>query len=791
MSPSLSRSRCWVRSLQKSLLTFAFLVGFQEHSKDFEKNPFHPAPWSKITAQTWLHFQHPSERRKRSPTSNEVLLEAGRKGVKTDPCKVGCFKLLKDMNHFQQIPSGRKKPSPNLTLQRWWLSKEKTLHNLIKFDNSYWAPPKVWNECFKNETSRMSVVVFGCCTCNFSGSMNQWNCSCPYRTMLRRICLQIRQKSSAVAAVHAAVAPFDGATCTAAAVLNNGKQISVGFGDGSAFELHGRWLRDACRDAMVVSPEAGERYLDRIAFSEKGQHSKGEVAEAKVVDDGVEVRWKDDPQIGEGPSYFSSGFLRMYAPTAGKVLQGGKHHPRNVDFQWLRGYSGFANAPAPDLSIKKLWKNQGVADQIQHRDYHAARNSDSANLELMQAVMEHGVVILDNVPPSQDSSVLLDFVNNCLGGMQKDPARDEPNWVIQRKAAAVSVSYAQERRLNNHTDQSVPAHGIPALLLVVNYIQGTGYNTLVDGYAVAEALRERNPAAFQLLATYGNCQERDFVKSRVDSAQSGTQSMLLATRSPIIQTDKHGNIIRVQYNEVFRTPSTVPYEKFEEWYDAYLLWNDMIHGTEFEVELPISQGQMLILDNWRVLHGRACGKSSPNRVIMGGTVVREAFHSKAIQLMGGFYPPEESEWAECRSTGACESSTVKTPWALLVRGHFNLCSGSKTCCCICCIFVPDALQKKTPWAWEQKDSSWRCAALLNEWSICPSHIHGSWAMSQNIGDFVLFLFVEFYEQAVNMGSQQGSWSIPEDQSLGWIATRMAPQKVGQSEKVLVFQGFPS
>ena len=52
--------------------------------------------------------------------------------------------------------------------------------------------------------------------------------------------------------------------------------------------------------------------------------------------------------------------------------------------------------------------------------------------------------------------------------------------------------------LNNHTDQSVPAHGIPALLLVVNYIEGTGYNTLVDGYAVAQALRSRDPAAFDL-----------------------------------------------------------------------------------------------------------------------------------------------------------------------------------------------------------------------------------------------------------------------------------------------------
>ena len=67
----------------------------------------------------------------------------------------------------------------------------------------------------------------------------------------------------------------------------------------------------------------------------------------------------------------------------------------------------------------------------------------------------------------------------------------------------------------------------------------------------------------------------------------------------------------------------------------------MIHSPQFEVEVPISQKQMLILDNWRVLHGRAGGKSSPNRVIMGGTVVREAFHSKAVQLMGGFYPPQQ------------------------------------------------------------------------------------------------------------------------------------------------------
>ena len=451
-----------------------------------------------------------------------------------------------------------------------------------------------------------------------------------------------RLYKSTIAAVNASVAPFNAPRCVMTSVLNAGKQVKVGFSDGSAFELHGLWLRDACRDATVVSEQAGERYLDRISFSPEGQHSRGEVADAKLLDDGtdIEITWKDDPRL-EGRSRFSSGFLRMYSSVVGKVLDGHRHHERNKDFEWLRAYSGFANAPTPDLSLKKLWTNQAVEDQFQHRDFGSVVSSDSANLELMQAVMEHGVVIMDNVPVADDSSVLLNFVNQCLGGMQKDPARDEPNWVIQRKAGAVSVSYAQERRLNNHTDQSVPAHGIPALLLVVNYIEGTGYNTLVDGYAVAAALKERNPKAFQLLSTYGNCQERDFVRSRVDSSQKGTQPMLCTTNHPIIQTEAQGKLIRIQFNEVFRTPSTVPFEKFVEWHEAYLLWNELIHSSEFEVEVPISQGQMLILDNWRVLHGRAGGKSSPNRVIMGGTVVREAFHSKAVQLMGGFYPPEQ------------------------------------------------------------------------------------------------------------------------------------------------------
>ena len=83
------------------------------------------------------------------------------------------------------------------------------------------------------------------------------------------------------------------------------------------------------------------------------------------------------------------------------------------------------------------------------------------------------------------------------------------------------------------------------------------------------------------------------MRSRVDSVQEGTQTMLINTKQPIINTDDKGNVIRVQFNEVFRTPTTIPFDDFEDWYRAYYLWNDMIHSPEFEVEVSLGQGRSL------------------------------------------------------------------------------------------------------------------------------------------------------------------------------------------------------
>eukprot|EP00965_Chrysotila_dentata_P025553 849765-Pleurochrysis_carterae.AAC.1 len=58
---------------------------------------------------------------------------------------------------------------------------------------------------------------------------------------------------------------------------------------------------------------------------------------------------------------------------------------------------------------------------------------------------------------------------------------------------------------------------------------------------------------------------------------------------------------------------------------------EMVHSPEFQTHLSVSAGQLLIMNNWRTMHGRA-GLKGKARTILGGTVTREAFYS-AVRTM--------------------------------------------------------------------------------------------------------------------------------------------------------------
>lgn len=217
-----------------------------------------------------------------------------------------------------------------------------------------------------------------------------------------------------------------------------------------------------------------------------------------------------------------------------------------------------------------------------------------------------GVALVDNVPETDNASELITFIQHSLGGLQKDPTRDEPNWkIVHQPSAAASISYDPAKRLYQHTDSGVPPHGIPGRALAMHYVEGYGANTLTDGYSVANYMKETDPKGYELLSTYGYDGERDFAASRVDSTQDIAKGLLIPR--PIFINDEHSHIVRLQYNEVFRMLLTLPFDIFPDWFAAFSKFVKLIHDRE--VTVPMEANSILLMNNWRVLHGRAGGRA--------------------------------------------------------------------------------------------------------------------------------------------------------------------------------------
>ena len=64
-------------------------------------------------------------------------------------------------------------------------------------------------------------------------------------------------------------------------------------------------------------------------------------------------------------------------------------------------------------------------------------------------------------------------------------------------------------------------------------------------------------------------------------------------------------------------------------YRAFSRFVELLHSEEFERKIPMERGRFLLMHNWRVLHGRAGAAASANRMVVGGTITREAFYSQA------------------------------------------------------------------------------------------------------------------------------------------------------------------
>ncbi|RYP13964.1 hypothetical protein DL767_010486 [Monosporascus sp. MG133] len=168
----------------------------------------------------------------------------------------------------------------------------------------------------------------------------------------------------------------------------------------------------------------------------------------------------------------------------------------------------------------------------------------------------------------------------------------------------------QAFHLLSHVDPSADKNGSQSL---------GGQSLLVDGFYAASILKAEHPKAFEVLRTV-----------KLPWHASGNEGITIAPDKlyPVLEVDEDtGNLHRVRWNNDDR--GVVPFDdKYspEEWYDAARKWNEILRRKSVEYWFQLKPGNLLIFDNWRVLHGRSAFTGV--RRICGGYINRDDYYSR-------------------------------------------------------------------------------------------------------------------------------------------------------------------
>jgi len=147
--------------------------------------------------------------------------------------------------------------------------------------------------------------------------------------------------------------------------------------------------------------------------------------------------------------------------------------------------------------------------------------------------------------------------------------------------------------LGLHTDNPYrdPVPGFQTLHFLVASPEG-GENLFADGFAIAEHLRQTEPALFERLT-----------RTAVTFAFHSKDADLRSER-PLIQLSHRGDVRAVHYNNRSIAPLRLGASELALFYAAYRRFAELVRDPAFQLRIKLNGGDLVAFDNRRILHGR-------------------------------------------------------------------------------------------------------------------------------------------------------------------------------------------
>ncbi|MEM9755549.1 MAG: TauD/TfdA family dioxygenase, partial [Pseudomonadota bacterium] len=307
------------------------------------------------------------------------------------------------------------------------------------------------------------------------------------------------------------------------------------------------WLRD--NDPAGFHPVTEERTADLLEIPATPQAET-----AAFAGDAIEVHWRDG-----ATSRFGLDWLNTHRPGKPSL-----DPARRAPVVWRSGFE-----------VARF-----AADAI--------LGSDGELRDWLDATATKGITIIEGVGREPGAGLAMaqrvGFLRETNFGV---------SFEVKSKPNPINLAYTA-LALPLHTDlpnQELPP-GFQFLHCIANEASGGG-SVFADGYALAEALRDADPAAFDLLA-------RIPIPFRFHD-----RSTDIRVHHPVIGLAPGSDTVQeVCWSTHMADTFDMAADVMPAYYDAYRAFMTLTRDPAFQVRLKLKAGEIVVFDNRRILHGR-------------------------------------------------------------------------------------------------------------------------------------------------------------------------------------------
>tara|TARA_Y100001936_G_C16023111_1_gene640739 strand:+ start:59 stop:1159 length:1101 start_codon:yes stop_codon:yes gene_type:complete len=273
-----------------------------------------------------------------------------------------------------------------------------------------------------------------------------------------------------------------------------------------------------------------------------------------------------------------------------------------------------------DIKFIKKIKWDSTLNNLNNFKFNNNIFEEKTMYEALISFYEYGFVIFKEVPT--ENNFIVKFANS-IGSIRRTNFGEFFN--VKSKPNPNDLAYTS-LPLAPHTDNPYrnPVPCIQMLHCIKNEVSG-GNSTLVDGFTVTEKLKKDFPDFFKILTE---------IKVRY---QFIDKDVVLEDWSEMIQLDENQNFKQVRFSPRLDFVPLMDKEKLDLYYAARNKISEFYNSDAYRLEFKLVEGDLLMMDNYRLLHGRTSFNANEgNRFLQGCYIDYDSTEGKLKHLKRKF-----------------------------------------------------------------------------------------------------------------------------------------------------------